>query len=124
MVAEAMGIPHVAIVTKLEIAGGKAICHRQVDGGEEIVEVALPAVIAAQKGLNEPRYPSLKGIMAAKKKPIEVKKLADLGKTLPPPQTEFMDFQKPPSKQAGKKFEGVESVKEVVKLLRDEAKVL
>jgi electron transfer flavoprotein alpha/beta subunit len=62
--------------------------------------------------------------MAAKKKPIDTKKPSDLGKTLAPPTTEYMDFQKPPSKQAGKKFEGVESVKEVVRLLRDEAKVL
>jgi electron transfer flavoprotein beta subunit len=124
MVAEVMGIPHVAIVTKLEISGGKAICHRQVDGGEEIIEVNLPAVIAAQKGLNEPRYPSLKGIMAAKKKPVDTKKLQDLGMSISSSWTEYVNFEKPPAKQQGKKFEGSEAVKEVVRLLREEAKVI
>ncbi len=124
MVAELLGIPHVAIVTKLELADGKAVCRRQVDGGEEIVEVKLPAVIAAQKGLNEPRYPSLKGIMAAKKKPVRTIKPAELGIELPPKGTEYLHFDKPPSKQAGKKFEGPEAASEVVRLLREEAKVI
>lgn len=124
MTAEALGIPHVSIVTKLEIDGNKAVCHRQIDGGEEIIEVPLPAVIAAQKGLNEPRYPSLKGIMAAKKKTIDVKKPSDFEQTVPEPCTEYVDFEKPPVKQSGKKFEGPEAVKEVIKLLREEAKVI
>lgn len=124
MVAEVMGIPHVAIVTKLAISGGLAICHRQVDGGEEIIEVNLPAIIAAQKGLNEPRYPSLKGIMAAKKKPVDTKKLQDLGMCITAAWTEYVNFEKPPAKQQGKKFEGSEAVKEVVRLLREEAKVI
>jgi electron transfer flavoprotein beta subunit len=123
-VAEVMGLPHVTLVTKLIISGNKATCHRQVEGGEEIIEVPLPALIGAQKGLNEPRYPSLKGIMAAKKKPVETKKLTDLGMEIPPACTAFMDFEKPVVKQGGKKFEGTDSVKEVVRLLREEAKVI
>lgn len=124
MVAEALGIPHVAIVTKIELQPGKAICHRQVEGGEEIIEVTLPAVIAAQKGLNEPRYPSLKGIMAAKKKTVDTKKPSDFGLEVPSARTEYLQFEKPPAKQPGRKFDGVESVKEVVRLLREEAKVI
>jgi electron transfer flavoprotein beta subunit len=124
MVAEAMGIPHVSIVTKIELSPGKAVCHRQVDGGEEIIEVPLPAVIGAQKGLNEPRYPSLKGIMAAKKKPVDTKKPSDLGKIIPEACTEYKDFEKPPSKAAGKRFEGTEAIAEVVRLLREEAKII
>jgi electron transfer flavoprotein beta subunit len=61
----------VAVVTALELGEGKATCKREVEGGVERVETTLPAVITAQKGLNEPRYASLKGIMAAKKKPIQ-----------------------------------------------------
>jgi electron transfer flavoprotein beta subunit len=124
LVAEKLGIPHVAVVTKIETRGGKAVCHRQVEGGEEVIEVALPAVIAAQKGLNEPRYPSLKGIMAAKKKPVDKKAAGAMGVELPAPSLEYTRFDKPPAKQPGKKFDGPESVAEVVRLLRDEAKVL
>ena len=72
-------MPHVGSVIKLELGDGKVIAHREIEGAHEVVECALPAVLTAQKGLNEPRYASLKGIMAAKKKPIAEKKLAELG---------------------------------------------
>jgi len=124
MTAEALGIPHVALVTKLKIEGGKAICHRQVDGGEEVIEVGLPAVIEAQKGLNDPRYPSLKGIMAAKKKPVDKKPVEQFPGGLPESRAEYLNFEKPPQKQAGKKFEGASAAVEVIRLLREEAKVL
>ena len=69
-------MPHVGNVVKLEVGDGKVTAHREIEGAHEVVECALPAVLTAQKGLNEPRYASLKGIMAAKKKPIAEKKLA------------------------------------------------
>ncbi|MCX6645146.1 MAG: electron transfer flavoprotein subunit beta/FixA family protein [bacterium] len=123
-VAEKLGIPHVMVVSKLTIADGKAICTRQVDSGDEIIEVPLPAVIGAQKGLNEPRYPSLKGIMKAKKKPASQITPAQLGVEEPTGKAMYTGFTFPPSKSAGKKFEGPESVVEVVRLLREEAKVI
>ena len=81
MLAELLDLPHVAVVSRLEIAesGDCAKAERDIEGGREVVELPLPAVITAQKGLNEPRYPSLKGIMSAKKKPQDVHGLADLG---------------------------------------------
>jgi len=123
-VAELLGIPHAMLVTKLELADGKATVNRQVDGGEEIIELALPAVIGTQKGLNEPRYPSLKGIMKAKKKPVRKVTPAELGVENAGGIAGFTAFEKPPSKQAGKMFEGPEAAADVVKLLRDEAKVI
>lgn len=124
IVAELMGIPHVALVTTIEISDGKATCYRQVDGGEEIVEVSLPAVITEQKGGKEPRYPSLKGIMAAKKKPVDKKSASDLNVPVPQPLIKYISFEKPPAKQAGKKFEGLQAVAEVVRLLHEEAKII
>ncbi|MEJ2371649.1 MAG: electron transfer flavoprotein subunit beta/FixA family protein, partial [Gemmatimonadales bacterium] len=75
MVAELLGLPCASVVVELHIEGRHAVAHREIEGGHEIVEFDLPAVVGAQKGLNEPRYPSLKGIMAAKKKPLEVKEI-------------------------------------------------
>lgn len=77
--AERLGLPQVNVVTRLTVADGKAVAHREVDGGTEVVEVTLPAVITAQKGLNEPRYPTMKGIMQAKKKELKRLSGADLG---------------------------------------------
>ncbi|MBU1936015.1 electron transfer flavoprotein subunit beta/FixA family protein, partial [bacterium] len=73
MVAELLDIPNVSVVVKLGLTDGKEHATREIEGGHEIVETKLPCLISAQKGLNEPRYPSLKGIMAAKKKPIDEK---------------------------------------------------
>ncbi|MCK5187545.1 MAG: electron transfer flavoprotein subunit beta/FixA family protein, partial [Deltaproteobacteria bacterium] len=79
--AEMLGIPQIVVVTKVEVSedGKKAKVNRQIIGGEEIIEVPLPAVLTAQKGLNEPRYASLPGIMKAKKKEVKSVKIADLG---------------------------------------------
>jgi electron transfer flavoprotein beta subunit len=130
-VAELLDIPQVTIATKIEIEDGKAKVTREADGGSEIWEVELPAVITAQRGLNEPRYPSLPNIMKAKKK--EIKNLSpddidadteELGEE--GAGTEIVDCFLPPKREAGKIFEGEveECVAELVKALKEEAKVI
>jgi len=79
MVAELLDLPQVTVAVKIDLGDGKATVEREVDGGREVWETPLPAVISAQKGLNEPRYASLKGIMAAKKKPIQALDAKGLG---------------------------------------------
>jgi electron transfer flavoprotein beta subunit len=120
MVAEMLGLPSVSVVVRLEIANGTAFAEREIEGGKEKVQATLPAVITAQKGLNEPRYPSLKGIMAAKSKPIEEKVPAATQTKI-----EVIALRKPPSKSAGK-IVGTDSsaVSELVRLLHEEAKVI
>ena len=120
MVAEILGLPSVSVAVKLEITNGIVTAEREIEGGKEKVQATLPAVITAQKGLNEPRYPSLKGIMSAKNKPIEEK--------VPTPshvKAEVMAMYKPPSKNAGKIIgTDVSAVPELVRLLHEEAKVI
>lgn len=127
-VAEILNIPVVNVVTKLEVENGKAIATREIEGGNEIIEVALPAVITAQKGLNEPRYPSMKGIMKAKKKPMDKKMLADLELTESEiaAKVKAISYSLPEARQAGKIIPGeaAEAAVELAKLLRDEAKVI
>ena len=120
MVAEMLQRPSVSVVVKLEIAGGKAIAEREIEGGHEKVETSLPAIFTAQKGLNEPRYPSLKGIMAAKSKPIEEKIPTSVQ-----PKVEVLGMQRPLAKSAGK-IVGTDAtaVAELVRLLHEEAKVI
>ena len=72
MLAELLDLPQVTVAVKIEVGDGKATVEREIEGGRETWETPLPAVVSAQKGLNEPRYASLKGIMAAKKKTIQV----------------------------------------------------
>jgi electron transfer flavoprotein beta subunit len=131
--AELLGLPHVAVVTKLEISDDrtKAVCHREIEGASEVVETALPAVITAQKGLNEPRYASLKGIMSAKRKPLDAKDAASLG--LSPEQVgargakvKVVEMSPPPLRPAGRIVPGEpsEAARETIKLLREEAKVI
>jgi len=120
MVAELLGLPSVAVVVKMDVQDGKAVCEREIEGGHEVVETKLPAVFMAQKGLNEPRYPSLKGIMAAKSKPIEEKPA--------PPATARVVVQrmrKPAAKGSGR-IVGTDkgAVGELVRLLHEEAKVI
>ncbi len=125
-VAEILNIPVVNVITKLEVAGGKATATREIEGGNEVVEVALPAVFTAQKGLNEPRYPSMKGIMKAKKKPLAKKSLADLGLDAIAPKVKAISFSLPEARQAGKVLQGevADVTAELAKLLREEAKVI
>lgn len=129
--AEFLGFPQATAVTKLELSAGKATAHREVEGAVEILAVALPAVITVERSINEPRYPSLPGIMKAKRTAIAVKTLGDLGLTLEEAggvaaRTEVLGYVLPPRRQAGRILEGepVEMVKELVRLLREEAKVL
>jgi electron transfer flavoprotein beta subunit len=130
MFAELMGVPHVANVVKLEVGDGKVTADREIEGAHEVVECALPAVLTAQKGLNEPRYASLKGIMAAKKKPVAEKKLAELGVAEADPanaKTRWRKLELPPARQAVKLIpadDPAAAAKELVRLLREEAKVI
>jgi len=119
LVAEMLGLPSVGVVVKMEVRDGKAYCEREIEGGHESVEAALPAVILAQKGLNEPRYPSLKGIMAAKSKPIEEKPAAPAEI-----RVETLAMKKPPPKSTGKILGTDKSaVAELVRLLHEESKI-
>ncbi|MCB2199251.1 electron transfer flavoprotein subunit beta/FixA family protein [bacterium] len=120
MVATLLDIPCITEVNKLEVGDGTLTANREIEGGHEVVEAPLPCVITAQKGLNEPRYPSLKGIMMAKKKPIDVVEADDVA-----PRVETVSMGYPPERPAGKIVgEGVEAVPELVRLLREEARVI
>lgn len=120
LTAELLGYNSVSVVVGFEIDGSKIRAEREIEGGKEIVETSLPAVISAQKGLNEPRYASLKGIMQAKKKTIEEKDAA-ASEIL----VEVIEMKKPAPKEAGK-IVGTDAsaVQELVRLLREEAKVI
>lgn len=126
--AELLDIPSVTTITKLDIDGENVTIERDVEGDLEIVETTLPVLVTAQQGLNEPRYPSLPGIMRAKKKPLEELDLddLDLDEDDLEAKTETIDRYLPPEKQAGKILEGEldEQVQELVGLLRSEAKVI
>lgn len=128
MVAELLDWPHVNVINKLQIDGKQAVVERSVEGGQvEVYKVALPAVFGADKALNSPRYASLPGIMKAKKKPFDVKKPADFGVNIGNSQSVIAGYQYPAEKPKGKMFQGepVEvMVQKVVKLLREEAKVI
>ncbi|MDQ7092922.1 electron transfer flavoprotein subunit beta/FixA family protein [Desulfosporosinus sp. PR] len=126
--AEALNIPSVNSVLKLEASGTQITATREIDGGTEVIEVALPAVVTAQKGLNEPRYPSVAGIMKAKKKPLKSMSVADLGLSagdLAPKMT-VEKFTLPEARKAGQKIPGeaAQAAKELARLLHEEAKVL
>ena len=131
--AEILNLPHATLITKLELFPDKkkAKVEREVDGGREVLEVNLPAVFTCQKGLNEPRYASLPGIMKAKKKEVKAINLASLG--LPADQvgaagskTKILKYIPPPSRPPGKIISGeiLDAAKNLVKLLREEAKVI
>jgi electron transfer flavoprotein beta subunit len=128
VVAEQLDLPQVSVVLKLEIQDGKFLAEREIEGAREVLAGTLPAVFTAQKGLNTPRYASLKGIMAAKKKQIEVRALGDLG--LPPDAlTARMSLEQvtlPPSRPPGRILTGdvAQTVPELVRLLHEEAKVI
>jgi electron transfer flavoprotein beta subunit len=125
MLGELLDLPHAGAVVALEIAGGKLTARREVEGFVEVMEGALPAVVTCDKGLNTPRYANIKGIMAAKKKPIETLALSDLG-PLPDSRIVWESLELPPARQAGKILQGdpAETSRELARLLREEAKVL
>jgi electron transfer flavoprotein beta subunit len=120
LVAEMLGIPSVSVVVSLNVEGTKAVCEREIEGGKEVVETTLPAAICCQRGLNNPRYPNLKGIMQAKSKPIEERQPSYTGN-----KTEILKMTLPKPKPKGKIVgEDVSAVPELVRLLREEAKVI
>ena len=120
IVAQMLGLPCVTAVAKLEIAGGKGTAERQLEGASESVEFPLPAVLSIDEGVARPRLPSLKGIMAAKKKPLEAKP-AQLGAARLTVTKMELPADRPPGRIVG---EGADAVPELVRLLHDEAKVL
>ncbi|MDO3681115.1 electron transfer flavoprotein subunit beta/FixA family protein [Paenibacillus ehimensis] len=127
-VAHLLSIPHVSSVVKLELSGDRATAQRDAEGDTETVEVALPALFTAQQGLNEPRYPSLPGIMKAKKKPFQQLTLDDLGLSEADiaPKTARDSLTLPPERKAGQVLQGdpQQQVAQLVHLLRTEAKAL
>ncbi|HZN59693.1 MAG TPA: electron transfer flavoprotein subunit beta/FixA family protein [Planctomycetota bacterium] len=120
LAARLLGLPSVADVSRIEVQDGNARLHHLVNGRVEVVECKLPAAATAQKGLAEPPYPSVKQILAAKKKPIEV-----LTGELPEPTLETLALEPPPPRKPGRIVgQGVAAVPELVRLLREEAKVI
>jgi electron transfer flavoprotein beta subunit len=120
VLAEFLALPCVTMINKLELSDSRAQARRETEMGIEIVETSLPAVFTAQKGLNEPRYASLKGIMMAKKKPVEEITPAYLAS-----KVDVMDMKLPPARAEGRIVgKGVEAVPELVRLLKEEAKVI
>ncbi len=132
-VAEMLGIPHVAVVNKLEVHPDTrtALAHRQIEGGVEVCGAPLPALVTCQKGLNEPRYPSVAGIMKAKQKPLEIWDLqrlglttADVGKSSA--KLTVLRLETPPPRPAGRILEGDarDAARELVRLLCEEQKII
>jgi electron transfer flavoprotein beta subunit len=120
MLAELLDRPCVTVAASVELDGDRIVCHREVEGGVEVVEAGLPAVVTITKGEYEPRLPSLKGIMAAKKKPL-AEKDAQLGTS----RIQVRELMPPPERPAGRIVgQGSDAVPELVRLLREEAKVL
>ncbi|MGD8438945.1 MAG: electron transfer flavoprotein subunit beta/FixA family protein [Holophagae bacterium] len=129
MLAELLGIPHVANVTTLEMGDGSFVAGRDVEGGQEQVECPLPALITCQKGLNEPRYAALKGIMAAKRKPVDTIEVASLGvEEGADPFYAVRSLELPPPKSEGTIIQGEDdpagAAAKLVNLLRSEAKAI
>jgi electron transfer flavoprotein beta subunit len=127
-VAERLGIPYVTTITDLKIDGENVTIEKDVEGDVEIVETSLPVLVTCQQGLNEPRYPSLPGIMKAKKKPLEELEIddLDLDEDELEPKTKTIDIFLPPEKEAGRVLEGdaAEQVQELVSILKNDEKVL
>jgi electron transfer flavoprotein beta subunit len=133
MLAEMLDLPHVSVVSKLEIdaEAKSARAERDIEGGREVLELPLPAVITAQKGLNEPRYPSFRGIRQARRKPFTQWSVADVGLDAGDVGTAgammgVIEVMPPPDRPPGRVIPGepAEAAAEVVRLLREEAKVI
>ncbi len=127
--AELLDIPHIALAIKVEVADGRVRCQRTVEGGTVTLTAPLPALLTTQRGLNEPRYASLPGIMKAKKKPIEEISLADLGLDADAlaPQMTVVGMSHPPERGGGRMIEGespAEVAETLVRLLHEEARVI
>jgi electron transfer flavoprotein beta subunit len=128
MLAELLDLPQVTVAVKVEIGDGQATVEREIEGARETWTTPLPALISAQKGLNEPRYASLKGIMAAKKKPLTVLDLAGLGldASALAPKVRIARLELPPARPPVRMIEGdaEAQARELVRVLHEEAKVI
>lgn len=118
MIAELLDMPYISLATKLELNGNSAVVTREIEGGEEIDEAGLPLVVSCQKGVAEQRIPNMRGIMAARTKPLKVIEPAAIDAL-----TSIEHFELPPPK-AGVKLISADNVKELVRLLHEEAKVI
>ncbi|WP_192820584.1 electron transfer flavoprotein subunit beta/FixA family protein [Rufibacter sp. LB8] len=118
MVGELLGIPTIAPAIKLDVNGSTATLEREIEGGKEIIEVSLPLVASAQQPMTEPRIPNMRGIMTARTKPLQV--LEPVGQDA---KTSVQKYELPPAK-SGVKMIDAENAGELIKLLRNEAKVL
>ena len=129
MLAELLDWPHAGAVAVLELTDGGFHAHREIEGAVEVLQGSLPAVITCEKGLNEPRYPSLKGIMQSKKKPMDVRGAADVGldeAALDAPRVVWEAMELPPPRRPGRTIDGsaAEQAAELTRLLHEEAKVI
>ena len=116
MVAELLGLPFISLATKFELNGGKANITREIEGGEEVCEVTLPVTVSCQKGMSEARIPNMRGIMAARTKPLKV-----IEPVAADSLTSIVGFGLPPAK-AGVKLVAPDQVEELIRLLHEEAK--
>lgn len=118
MLAELLDLPYVALATKLEMEGGKAVITREVPGGSEVLEVDGPVVLSAAKGMAEQRIPNMRGIMAARTKPLEVVAAAQVDA-----MTKVVSYELPPAKGACKYIDA-DNAGDLIRLLHEEAKVI
>lgn len=118
MVAELMNVPYVSLASKLDVNGNTATIEREIEGGVEVIEVSTPFVLSAAKGMAEARIPNMRGIMAARSKPLNVIEASDASNS-----TVVKGFSLPPAK-TGCKMIDADNVAELVNLLRNEAKVI
>lgn len=117
MVAELLDLPYIALAVKFELNGTTATVTREIDGGEEVDEAALPLVVSCQKGVAEQRIPNMKGIMGARTKPLKV-----VEPVATQPLTHIVSFELPPAK-AGVKLVSPDQPEELIRLLHEEARV-
>src|SRR4029078_7917891 len=118
MIADILDLPYVAQITDFKLNCSTAAIKREVEGGEEELEVSLPVVVSTQKGVAEARIPNMRGIMAGRTKPLKVVEAAAIQ-----PLTKFTGFGLPPAK-AGVKLVSADNVEELVRLLHDEARAI
>lgn len=128
MVAEFLGIGQANVVVKLEVQGDRATAWREIEGGQEKVALSLPAVVSAQKGLNEPRYETLKGIMMAKKKPVPEVTLEELGIVggEAAPAVSVVRLEPPPTRAEGRVVTGApeDLARQIAAFLHSDAKII
>jgi len=118
MLAELLDLPYISLATNLDINGSTATVSREIEGGEEVDEVNLPVVVSCEKGVAEQRIPNMRGIMAARTKPLKVVEPSNTE-----PLTKVISYQLPPPK-AGVKLVSADNVSELVRLLHEEARVI